>query len=83
MSKNYFDIIKQYWDKPHTVDTSNSAQAERERIIKLLEERHRPFQNPCNNARCKIEIHTDCVTCLDEYPCFFVEDIALIKGENK
>lgn len=53
------------------------------RIIKLLEERHRPIQNACNNLRCKIKIHTDCPTCLDEYPCIVAEEIALIKGENK
>lgn len=54
-----------------------------ESIIKLLEERHRPIQNACNNLRCKIKIHTDCPTCLDEYPCIVAEEIALIKGENK
>ena len=58
-------------------------EAERERIIKLLEERHRPIQNPCNNLRCKVQIHTDCPTCLDEYPCLVADEIALIKGENK
>ena len=43
MSKNYFDIIKQYWDKPHTADLeararyrAEGAQHERERIIKLI-----------------------------------------------
>jgi hypothetical protein len=63
---------------------ADAKREERERIIKLLEERHHgePLEDCCN-LNCKNCPHVRCYTCMEEYPCFFVNDIALIKGENK
>jgi hypothetical protein len=75
MSKDYFDIIKHYWDKPHTADLeararyrAEGAQHEQERIIKVLKEHGK--SEWCGEPYCPRPFPTEHL-------------IALIKGENK
>lgn len=38
MSKDYFDIIKHYWDKPHAAEPKPAVQQERERILDAVQQ---------------------------------------------
>jgi hypothetical protein len=67
MSKNYFDIIKQYWDKPHTADANSAVQIEQERIIKLITKHGKA--DWCGEADCPRPFPTEHI-------------IAIIKGEK-